>query len=101
MDKRYEIINSKLNSLSKSTFRSSFYLKDMDKNYIIDKGMDVIKDHAYDIILKKQKSHSRELIRELDFSFLFLKTFTWMIIYGMIIMVIIWLFLKEEDMYMV
>lgn len=58
MDKRYEIINSKLNSLSKSTFRSSFYLKDKDKNYIIDKGMDVIKDHAYDIILKKQKSHS-------------------------------------------
>ena len=35
MDKRYEIINDKLNSLSKSTFRGSFYLKDKDKNYII------------------------------------------------------------------
>ena len=32
MDKRYEIINDKLNSLSKSTFRNSFYLKDKDKN---------------------------------------------------------------------
>lgn len=53
MDKRYEIINDKLNSLSKSTFRSSFYLKDKDKNYIIDKGMNTIRDHAYDIILKR------------------------------------------------
>jgi hypothetical protein len=53
MDKRYEIINDKLNSLSKSTFRNSFYLKDKDKNYIKDKGMNIIKDHAYDIILKR------------------------------------------------
>ena len=53
MDKRYEIINYKLNSLSKSTFRNSFYLKDKDKNYIKDKGMNIIKDHAYDIILKR------------------------------------------------
>ena len=53
MDKRYEIINDKLNSLSKSTFRNSFCLKDKDKNYIKDKGMNIIKDHAYDIILKR------------------------------------------------
>ena len=44
MDKRYEIINDKLNSLSKSTFRNSFCLKDKDKNYIKDKGMNIIAD---------------------------------------------------------
>ena len=33
--------------------------------------------------------------------FLLLKVFTFMLTYGIIIMVIIWLFLKEEGMYMV
>ena len=35
------------------------------------------------------------------FLFLLLKVFTFMLTYGIIIMVIIWLFLKEEGMYMV
>ena len=35
------------------------------------------------------------------FLFLLLKVFTFMLTYGIIIMVIIWLFPKEEDMYMV
>lgn len=36
--------------LSKSKFRSSFKLKDSDKKYINDKGIDTIKKHAYDFI---------------------------------------------------
>ena len=39
--------------LSKSKFRSSFHLKDKDKIYIKDKGMDKIKEHAYDFISKR------------------------------------------------
>ena len=39
--------------LSKSKFRSSFKLKDKDKNYIKEKGMDTIKSHAYDFITKR------------------------------------------------
>ena len=35
------------------------------------------------------------------FLFLLLKVFTFMLTYGIIIMVIIWLFSKEEGMYMV
>ena len=35
------------------------------------------------------------------FLFLLLKVFTFMLTYGIIIMVIIWLFIKEEGMYMV
>lgn len=48
-----DIINNKLDSLSKSKFRSSFRLKDRDKKYILDKGIDKIIDHAYDIINKR------------------------------------------------
>ena len=42
-----------LYSLSKSKFRSSFHLKDKDKNYINEKGIDTIKKHAYDFINKR------------------------------------------------
>ena len=42
-----------LNRLSKSKFRSSFHLKDKDKLYVKEKGMETIKKHAYDLISKR------------------------------------------------
>lgn len=42
-----------LYKLSKSKFRSSFHLKQKDKNYIKEKGMDVIKSHACDFVRNK------------------------------------------------
>ena len=45
-----EFIKNQLEALSKSKFRSSFYLKEKDKKYIEDKGLDKIKEHAYDFI---------------------------------------------------
>lgn len=47
------IINNKLDSLSKSKFRSSFSLKDKDKKYILDNGINKIIEHAYDILNKR------------------------------------------------
>lgn len=41
--------------LSKSKFRSSFKLKEKDFLYIKDKGLDQIKNHAYDFINKRLK----------------------------------------------
>ena len=49
-------IENKLVSLSKSKFRSSFKLKDMDKRYIYDKGIDKIREHAYDFVNKRLSS---------------------------------------------
>ena len=42
--------------LSKSKFRSSFKLKEKDKKYIEEKGLDKIEEHAYDFINKRLKS---------------------------------------------
>ncbi len=42
-----------LNKLSKSSFRSSFHLKEKDINYIKEKGLDKIKEHCYDFIIKR------------------------------------------------
>ena len=42
-----------LNKLSKSKFRSSFKLKEKDIKYVSDKGIDVIREHAYDFINKR------------------------------------------------
>ncbi len=42
-----------LYKLSQSKFRSSFHLKEKDKDYIKEKGMDVIKSHAYDFVRNK------------------------------------------------
>lgn len=39
--------------LKQSKFRSSFHLKEKDKKYILEKGMDVIERHAYDFVLKR------------------------------------------------
>lgn len=52
-DSARRIINVKLDSLSKSKFRSSFYLRKKEKEYIDKNGMDKIKEHAYDFIRKK------------------------------------------------
>ena len=49
-------INYILDALSKSKFRSSFSLKEKDVKYINDKGMDVIRTHAYDFITKRLAS---------------------------------------------
>ena len=46
-------INNKLNSLKKSKFRNSFYLKLKDKQYIYEKGIETIESHAYDFINKR------------------------------------------------
>ena len=45
--KNIDIIEEKLDSLSKSKFRSSFKLSDGDKKYILDKGIHKIIEHAY------------------------------------------------------
>ena len=47
------IINQKLEELSKSKFRSSFYLRKYMIKYIDDKGMDVILSHTYDFVNQK------------------------------------------------
>lgn len=40
--------------LAASKFRSSFHLKQKDMDYIHDKGMDVIREHARDFIAKRE-----------------------------------------------
>lgn len=42
--------------LSKSKFRNSFHLKDKDKDYIREKGMDIIYKHACDFISNRLAS---------------------------------------------
>jgi hypothetical protein len=39
--------------LSKSNFRSKFYLKDKEKEYINQKGIEKIREHGKDFILKR------------------------------------------------
>lgn len=48
-----EKINLLLKRLEQSKFRNSFHLKEKDKNYIQEKGLEVIKSHAYDFIIKR------------------------------------------------
>ena len=52
INKRNEIENI-LNKLSKSTFRNKFHLKQKDKDYINGKGLEMIKEHAYDFVNKR------------------------------------------------
>ena len=47
---KYDFI---LEKLAKSKFRSSFKLKEKDKEYINEKGMTKIKSHTYDFISKR------------------------------------------------
>lgn len=46
-------INDALEKLGRSKFRSSFHLKKRDVEYIDEKGLDVIRSHARDIIKKR------------------------------------------------
>ena len=48
-------MNDILDRLSKSKFRSSFHLNKKLKEYVNLKGMDTIKEHAYDFINKRLK----------------------------------------------
>lgn len=48
-----KFINNQLQALSKSRFRNSFNLKEKDKEYIKEKGLDKIEEHAYDFITKR------------------------------------------------
>lgn len=43
-------INDALSKLSKSKFRSRFHLKDKDKLYVFEKGLDTIERHTRDFI---------------------------------------------------
>ena len=52
-DSAKRILNAKLDSLSKSKFRSSFHLRKKELAYIDKHGIDKIKEHAYDFIRKK------------------------------------------------
>ena len=56
------IMNNKLLMLSKSKFRSSFKLKEKDINYINEKGLNVIREHARDFIIKRLSS--KEIIND-------------------------------------
>lgn len=42
--------------LSKSNFRSKFHLKDKDKEYVKEKSIDEVMDHAYDFVCKRLSS---------------------------------------------
>lgn len=42
-------------NLSKSKFRSSFKLNSKMKSYVTDKGLDTIREHAYDFVNKRLK----------------------------------------------
>ena len=46
-------VNIKLDKLQKSRFRSSFKLKEKEKLYVKEKGLETIKEHAYDFINKR------------------------------------------------
>ena len=48
-----KIIDDKLESLSNSKFRSSFYLRKKEIAYIDKNGIEKIKEHAYDFIRNK------------------------------------------------
>ena len=48
-------IDRLLDSLSKSKFRGSFHLNSKMKEYVTSKGVDTVKEHAYDFINKNLK----------------------------------------------
>ena len=53
-----EMYDKLFNALAKSTFRSRFKLKDKDKEYIAQKGLDTIKSHAKDFIAKAKTANT-------------------------------------------
>lgn len=46
-------MEEQLEKLSKSKFRSSFKLGQKYKDYVLEKGIDVIEKHAHDFIIKR------------------------------------------------
>ena len=48
-------INHVLYQLSLSKFRNSFHLNQKMKEYVNDKGMDVVREHAYDFVCERLK----------------------------------------------
>ena len=57
LEEYYDIEIDKLFSkLLKSKFRSHFHLTEEDKDYVLERGMDVISTHAYDFISKRLAS---------------------------------------------
>ena len=48
-------INNVLDKLSKSKFRSSFKLNNKMKQYVNEKGVNIVKEHTYDFINKRLK----------------------------------------------
>lgn len=55
-------IENVLNRLSKSKFRSSFHLKDKDKQYINEKGLEKIREHANDFV--KSRLAPKEILND-------------------------------------
>ena len=53
MNNRDDLINNKLQELSKSKFRSSFHLNKKMKEYVKDKVIDTLKEHAFQIITSR------------------------------------------------
>ena len=51
-----ENVDIMLDKLSRSKFRNSFHLNKKMKEYVYEKGMDVIRSHAYDFILERLAS---------------------------------------------
>lgn len=51
--KNIDIINRKIIELNKSKFRNSFKLKENDKEYVVNVGIDKIIEHAYGFIEKR------------------------------------------------
>lgn len=51
-------IDRLIDSLSKTRFRGSFHLNNNMKKYVNEKGMDIIKNHAYDFINERLKPAS-------------------------------------------
>ena len=49
-------MNNILDNLAKSKFRSSFHLNKQMKDYVNEKGINKIKEHAYDFINRRLKS---------------------------------------------
>lgn len=52
-DEQIVFLDKKLESLSKSKFRTSFKLRDKEKEIIKSKGKDIICEHAQDLIHKR------------------------------------------------
>lgn len=51
----YKNIDDLFYKLRRSKFRSSFHLNNKMKKYVQDKGIDIIKKHAYDFVVTRLK----------------------------------------------